>query len=191
MFHVIPSAKPNSVPSQKHLLSVKIPKGQTWQAAGTGNRLPWQFLVLPTIHRDCYSRTVQQQSPPCLHIRATAQNNLLPLLGVLQISTEIDHHLITQTEFQEVTHLLILLHNCGKLNQKHFTPTTTAVLRSYSDNYSENYSKNWVSAPQPSESTCYKACDSTPTLLSPGKQKEDLNLNLIFPSFDKTNSYIK
>lgn len=34
MFHVIPSTKPNPVPSQKHLLSVQTPEGQTPQAAG-------------------------------------------------------------------------------------------------------------------------------------------------------------
>lgn len=81
---------------------------------------------------------------------------------VIQISAEIDHHLITQAEFQKVSHLLILLHNCGKLNQKPFSPTTTAVLRSYSDNYSRHYFKHRVPALQPSEISGCKACDNAP-----------------------------
>lgn len=90
LFRRAPCAKPSSVPHWEHHLAVKILRGQAVQ---TGNRLPWCFLLLPTTHQDHIGRTAWQQSPSCLHSGATTSNNLLPLLGAPQTSTETDHHL--------------------------------------------------------------------------------------------------
>lgn len=123
------------------------------------NRLPWQF----------HPGSLQQNWAAAKSILPSHLGNRMKLFVASPGRTSNCHRdqlpFNLPNNLKKNSHLLMLLHSHNKLNQKRFCPTTTAVLRSYSGNYSENYSKNWVSTPQPSESTCYKACDSTPALL--------------------------